>query len=108
MVVGKKTKCRAANISQLKVVDKPSRAANSVSKQKPAISAYELQVQKNIEERKKVFEMLQLGNVKQEFNELFSNPKRKLQDNEDGDGYNLIKFSRPFHQILIVFPLWAH
>lgn len=53
-------------------------------KKTPKISQYELQIQKNIEERKKMFQMLQLGDAKQDLMEVFNIPtKRKLDEDDD-------------------------
>lgn len=47
------------------------------------MSEYELQIQKNIDERKKMFEMLKLGSFKEDLGELFSQSiKRKTDANE--------------------------
>lgn len=53
------------------------------------ISEYELQVQKNIEERKKLFEMLNFGDAKQELLDVIPiKRKRKLDEvKEDHDEY---------------------
>jgi hypothetical protein len=53
------------------------------------ISEYELEVQKNIEEKKKMFEMLKFGDAKQEFLDVLPNQRKRKVDevNEDIDEY---------------------
>jgi hypothetical protein len=53
------------------------------------ISEYELEIQKNIEERKKMFEMLKFGDAKQEFLDVLPNQRKRKVDevNEDIDEY---------------------
>ena len=44
------------------------------------ISEYELEIQKNIEERKKLFEMLKFGDAKQEFLDVLPNQRKRKVD----------------------------
>ena len=58
-------------------------------KKNRGISEYELEVQKNIEERKKMFEMLKFGDAKQEFLDVLPNQRKRKVDEvkEDIDEY---------------------
>lgn len=52
------------------------------------MSEYELQIQRNIEERKKMFEMLQLNNAKQELVDVLAKScKQKFKMDNDLKGY---------------------
>jgi hypothetical protein len=58
-------------------------------KKNRGISEYELEVQKTIEERKKMFEMLKFGDAKQEFLDVLPNQRKRKVDEvkEDIDEY---------------------
>lgn len=58
-------------------------------KKNRGISEYELEVQKNIEERKKMFEMLKFGDAKQGFLDVLPNQRKRKVDEvkEDTDEY---------------------
>ena len=71
-----------AKRAKLTDIDTPSKAP--MKKEKSAkISQYELQIQKNIEERKKMFEMLQLGDAKQDLMEVFAMPTKGKVEQTD-------------------------
>ena len=76
-------KSKPANAS----VAKKTKPVKPISPEKPMLSAYELERQRNIEERQKMFEMLQLGDAKKLFAEALSGPvKRKAEEVEDDNG----------------------
>ncbi len=87
-----KQKCSAAvakkrshtEVDVEKVIKSPP-----AKKKNRGISEYELEVQKNIEERKKMFEMLKFGDAKQEFLDVLSNHRKRKVDEvkEDFDEY---------------------
>ncbi|EFX79300.1 hypothetical protein DAPPUDRAFT_319557 [Daphnia pulex] len=67
-------------------------------KKNRGISEYELEVQKNIEERKKMFEMLKFGDAKQEFLDVLRNQRKRKVDEvkEDIDENDVpVKRGRP-------------
>jgi hypothetical protein len=71
-------------------------------KKNRGISEYELEVQKNIEERKKMFEMLKFGDAKQEFLDVLPNQRKRKVDEvkEDIDEY-YNKFNLNLYSFLI-------
>jgi hypothetical protein len=104
----KKNKAVAKKRSYTDVDDEEVTKPPPAKKKKSlGISEYELQVQKNIEERKKLFEMLNFGDAKQELLDVIPNKrKRKLDEvKEDHDEYleNSVKsFESSLHFIVIV------
>ena len=84
-----------AKRSKLTVIDTNTQSKPATKKKKSTeISEYELQIQKNIEERKKMFEMLQLGDAKQDLMEVFANPiKRKVDQMDELEKYKTFKTS---------------
>lgn len=82
-------KPKAPNVSVAKMKAEPAKPVSPKTKA-PKLSAYELERQKNIEERQKMFEMLQLGDAKKMLAEVISGPvkgkalgrstKRKAED----------------------------
>jgi hypothetical protein len=73
-------KSKPANASAAK----KTKPVKCVSPEKPKLSAYELERQKNIEERQKMFEMLQLGDAKKLFAQALGGPvKRKAEEVDD-------------------------
>nr|CAH0112228.1 unnamed protein product [Daphnia galeata] len=95
----KKNKAVAKKRSYTDVDDEEVTKPPPAKKKKSlGISEYELQVQKNIEERKKLFEMLNFGDAKQELLDVIPNKrKRKLDEvKEDHDENSVpIKRGRP-------------
>ena len=71
----------------------PDKKDDTPAPKKGGLSEYELQIQRNIEERKKIFQMLNLGDAKKELAEAFGEPvvkrKAKTEDVEyDAKFYN--------------------
>lgn len=108
MAASKQLPCFSYELSSAKRSGKPRRNAavakkrshaevddEEVVKSPPAkkknrgISEYELEVQKNIEERKKMFEMLKFGDAKQGFLDVLPNQRKRKVDEvkEDIDEY---------------------
>lgn len=68
-----------------------SKKAEEKPKKKNGMSEYELMIQRNIEERKKLFEMLQLGDAKRDLNDVLAKPataaiKRKADESDEMPG----------------------
>jgi hypothetical protein len=75
--------------SHAEVDDEEVVKSQPAKKKNRGISEYELEVQKNIEERKKMFEMLKFGDAKQEFLDVLPNQRKRKVDEvkEDIDEY---------------------
>jgi hypothetical protein len=75
--------------SHAEVDDEEVVKSQPAKKKNRGISEYELKVQKNIEERKKMFEMLKFGDAKQEFLDVLPNQRKRKVDEvkEDIDEY---------------------
>ncbi|EFX68351.1 hypothetical protein DAPPUDRAFT_114642 [Daphnia pulex] len=75
--------------SHAEVDDEEVLKSPPAKKKNRGISEYELEVQKNIEERKKMFEMLKFGDAKQGFLDVLPNQRKRKVDEvkEDIDEY---------------------
>lgn len=67
--------------------DTETKSPPEKKKKNKGISEYELQIQKNIEERKKLFEMLNFGGAKQELLDVLPNQRKRKLDEDDHDEY---------------------
>ncbi|XP_046651661.1 WD repeat-containing protein 76-like isoform X2 [Daphnia pulicaria] len=84
--------------SHAEVDDEEVVKSQPAKKKNRGISEYELEVQKNIEERKKMFEMLKFGDAKQEFLDVLPNQRKRKVDEvkEDIDENDVpVKRGRP-------------
>lgn len=94
---GKKAplKSKPANAS----VGKKTKTLKLVSPEKSVLCAYELERLKNIEERQKMFEMLQLGDAKKLFAETLSAPVKRKAGVDDNWLVSVFNFIMHFKQI---------